>query len=99
MLQEQKKDHEETAMMVLSATQTTAFMEDGAHMGITHDTGAQLQNKGIIVVADLIDFDKSPIEHIAADVCRSVGRIADPNPISVPRVTVPAPPFVFGAKS
>ena len=32
--------------MVLSATQKTAFMEDGAHMDIPHDMVSQLQKKG-----------------------------------------------------
>ena len=54
-------------MMVLSATQTTAFMDYGAHMLILHDTVKQLQNEGIIVAADLINFDNSTINQIAAN--------------------------------
>ena len=55
MLQEHKKMSKKTTKILLSATQTTAFMEDGSQMSIPHDTVDKLKNKGISVVADLIN--------------------------------------------
>ena len=86
-------------MMVLSATQTTALKEDRNHIGISHTMVSQLQNKGIIIVADLINFDKSTIKHIAANLRRPAGRIVDSNPGAVHGATIPVPPIVFGSKS
>ena len=85
--------------MVLSATQKTAFMEDGAHMGIPHDTVSQLQKKGIIVVPDLVDFDKYKIEKIDDNLHCRAGRIDDTNPGAAPGAKNPAPPLVFESKS
>ena len=85
--------------MVLSATQKTAFMEDGAHMGIPHDTVSQLQKKGIIVVPDLVDFDKYKIEKIDDNIHFPEERIDDTNPGAAPGAKNPAPPLVFESKS
>jgi hypothetical protein len=47
----------------------------------------------------LIDFDKDTLEQVAANLRRPTGRVPDPNPAAAPGVTIPTPPFVFGAKS
>ena len=79
MLREQKNLTEKKTTIVLSVTQKTVFKEDGAQMGIPHDTIKQLNNEGISVVADLIDFNKYTIKHISANIHRPAGRIPDPN--------------------
>ena len=84
--------------MVLSVTQTNAFMENGDQMGITHDTVKQLQKEGISVVADLIEFDKSTINQIAANIRRPAGRTTDPTPWAAPGETIHTPHFEFGEK-
>ncbi len=68
-------------------------------MGIPHDTVIQLQQEGITIVDDLIDFDKDTIEQIAANLRRPAGRVPDPDPNAAPGATIPTPSFVFGAKS
>ena len=85
--------------MPLTAAQTTNFFEQDAQMGIPHGTVIQLQQEGITIVDDLIDFDKNTIEQIAANLRRPAGRVPDPNPNAAPGATIPTPPFVFGAKS
>jgi hypothetical protein len=83
----------------LTAAQTTAFFEDAAQMGIPNATVVQLQEEGIDTVDDLVDFDKSTIEQIAANLRRPAGRIPDPNPGAAAGATIQTPPFRFGAKS
>ena len=92
---------------MVSAAQNTAFFTAAAQMAIPRGTATQLANEGILVIADLIDFDKDTIEQIANNLRRPSGRIPDPNyipPVPLPRPapavpTIPQPPFVFGAKS
>ena len=85
--------------MPLTAAQTTAFFEQDTQMGIPHATVVQLQQEGITIADDLIDFDKDIIGQIAANLRRPAGRVPDPNPNAAPGATIPTPPFVFGAKS
>ena len=85
--------------MVLSATHKTVFMEDGSHMGIPHDTFDQLQNEGISVVSDLIDFNNFTIDHISDNICHPAGSISDPNPGAALGATIPLPTLVFVSKS
>jgi hypothetical protein len=85
--------------MPSTAAQTAAFFEQDGQMGIPHAAVIQLQQEGITIVDDLIDFDKDTIEQIAANLRRPAGRIPDPNPNIAPGATIPTPPFVFGAKS
>jgi hypothetical protein len=85
--------------MPLTAAQMTAFFEQDAQMGIPHATVMQLQQEGITIVNDLINFDKDTVEQIAANLRLPAGRVPDPNPNAAPGATIPAPPFVFGAKS
>jgi len=85
--------------MPLTAAQTTALLEQDTQMGIPHATVVQLQQEGITIVDDLIDFDKDTIEQIAANLRRPAGRVPDPNPNAAPGATIPMPSFVFGAKS
>ena len=99
MLQEHKKYHEEATAMVFSATQTTAFIEDGAQMGITSDTVTQLQNKGFVFISDLVDFKKSTIKKIDDNLRCTAERISDPNPGAAPGATILALPLVFGINS
>jgi hypothetical protein len=44
-----------------------AFFELDAQMGIPNDTVEQLQEEGIMIVDNLINFDKDSIEQIAAN--------------------------------
>ena len=74
-------------------------MEDGAHMGIPHDTVNKLQNEVISVADDLIDFNKSTIYQIADNLRCPVGRITDPNPEASLGAKTTTPPFVFWSKS
>jgi hypothetical protein len=53
--------------MPLTAAQTTNFFEQDEQMVIPHDTVIQLQQEGITIVDDLINFDKDTIEQIAAN--------------------------------
>ena len=85
--------------MPLTAAQTTAFFEQDAQMGIPNETVVQLQQEGITMVDDLMDFDKDTMEQIAANLRRPAGRIPDSNPGAAPGATIPTPSFVFGAKS
>jgi hypothetical protein len=85
--------------MVLTAAQTTAFFEADDQMGIPHITVIQLQNEGISIVDDLVDFDKDTLQQVADNLRRPGGRVQDPTPGAVVGATIPTPPFVFGAKS
>ena len=85
--------------MVLTAGQTTAFLENANQMALPRATVLQLQSEGILTVADLQDFDKETLSQIADNLRRPGGRIPDPTP-GVPAGTmIPTPPFIFGAKS
>ena len=65
-------------------------------MAIPNAIVIQLQNKGIITVGDLVDFDKDTIQQIADNLRRPVGRISDPiinavavfmrQPLTVPNI-------------
>ena len=68
-------------------------------MGIPHATVMQLQDEGITHPDDLVDFDKDMIKQTADNLGRPAGRIPDPTPGAPAGVTIPTPPFVFGAKS
>lgn len=85
--------------MPLTNAQTTLFFENDAQMGIPNATVVQLQTEGISQVDDLVDFDKDTMAQIAANLRRPAGRIPDPNPGAAIGATIPAAPFVFGAKS
>jgi hypothetical protein len=51
--------------MVLTASQTAAFFQEEAQMGIPHPTVAQMQAEGIPNVQDLADFDKESLQQLA----------------------------------
>jgi hypothetical protein len=51
--------------MVLTAAQTTDFLENGHQMGIPHATVVQLAMEGIMSVIDLADFDKESLQQLA----------------------------------
>ena len=85
--------------MVLTAAQTTNFFEHPDQMGIPCATVLQLQSKGITLVSDLADFNKDSLQQLADKLRCPGGRVPDPNPAAQPGSTIPAPPFVFGAKS
>ena len=85
--------------MVLTAVQTTTFFEHAEQMGIPRTTVVQLQSEGIDVVTHLTDFDKTSLQQLADNLRCPGGRVLDPSPGALPGATIPAPPFVFGAKS
>ena len=85
--------------MVLTANQTTTFLEDVGHMGIPHRTVVQMQQEGIITVDDIAEFEKETIETLSSNLRRPSGRVQDPNAAAPEGATIPTPPFVFGAKS
>ena len=82
--------------MVLTNAQTTAFFENASQMAIPHATVLKLNNEGIETPMDLSEFDKTSICQIADNLRRPGGRVTDPDD---PDLTIPTPPFVFGAKS
>ena len=85
--------------MVLTTAQMTTFFQHTEQMGIPHTTVVQLQSKGIAVVTDLADFDKTSLQQLADNLRHPGGCVPDPNPGAPPGATIPTPPFVFGAKS
>jgi hypothetical protein len=85
--------------MVLTAAQRTAFFEQAAQMGMPHDAVVQLQQEGVNTVEDLVDFDKTTVEQIAANLRRPAGRTPDPDPAAAAGATIWTPAFVFGAMS
>ena len=85
--------------MVLTAAQTTAFLENPDQLGIPHETMVQIQREGIQMVADLADFEKQQLQQHADNLRKPGGRIPDPNPNTAPGATIPTPAFTYGAKS
>ena len=85
--------------MVFTAAQRTVFFENNDQMGIPLATLVQLQDEGITHRDDLVDFDKDTIKQIADNLRCPARRIPDPTPGAAAGVTIPTPPFVFGAKS
>ena len=85
--------------MVLTATQVTAFFEAANQMAIPHETRLQLQSEGMSDPNDLVDFDEDSIKSISENLRRPGGRVPDTTPGAAVGATVPASPFVFGAKS
>ena len=67
-------------------------------MPILNATVVQLANEGIATVADLLDFDKESLRQIADNLRRPGGRVPDPTPGAPSGVSIPQPPYVFGAK-
>ena len=67
-------------------------------MAIPAATVAQLVDKGISTVNDLVDFDKDSLNQIASNLCRPGGRIPDPDPRAELGATIPILPFVFREK-
>ena len=51
--------------MVLTAAQMATFFKHAEQMGIPHATVMQIQFEGITLVADLEDFDKDSLQHVA----------------------------------
>jgi hypothetical protein len=50
--------------MVLTAAQTTAFVENEDQMGIPHGTVVQLATEGITSVIDLANVDKESLQQV-----------------------------------
>ena len=59
---------------------------------------AQLQIEGIMMIADLADFEKETLQQMADNLRKPGGWVPDPNPAAAAGATIPTPPFVFGAK-
>ena len=51
--------------MVLTAAQTTDFFESNDQMGIPHEAMVHKLHEGIHSVADLADFGKDFLQHLA----------------------------------
>ena len=85
--------------MVLTAAQTTAFLESPDQMGIPHATMAQMQQEGIQSVADLADFEKDSLQQLADNLRKPGGRIADPDLNVRVGATIPTPAFTYGEPS
>ena len=85
--------------MVLTAGQATSFFENANQMAIPNRTRVQLQSEGISDPSDLVDFDSDGIDCISNNLRKSGGREPDPDPNAAPGSAIPAPPFIFGAKS
>ena len=85
--------------MVLTAAQTTAFLENPDQLGIPHETMVQIQREGIQAVADLADFERQELQQLAGNLRKPGGGIPDPNPNATPGATIPMPAFAYGAKS
>ena len=51
--------------MVITAAQTTAFFENAEQMGIPAATRARLQQEGITMIRDLLDFYPEDIKQVA----------------------------------
>ena len=84
--------------MVLTAAQTTAFLESPDQMGIPHATMVQMQLEGIQSIAALSDFENS-LQQLADSLRKPGGRIPDPDPNAPAGATIPTPAFTYGAKS
>jgi hypothetical protein len=82
---------------MLTLNQTTAFFEDPGQMGIPHATVVQLQEEGINVIDDLVDFDVDTIKQVAENLRRPTGRVPHPN--GVANATIATPPFKLAAMS
>ena len=78
---------------------TTTFFKHQEQMGIPHDTVVQLQQEGVTGIADLTNFDKESLKQLANNLRRPGGWVPDPNPTAVAGAMIPAPAFIFGAKS
>ena len=85
--------------MVLTATQVIAFFEAANQIAIPYETRLQLQSEGMLDLNDLVDFDEDSIKSISKNLRRPGGRVPDTTPGAAVGATVPASPFVFGAKS
>ena len=68
-------------------------------MGIRHATMVQMQQVGILMVADLADFEKQSLHQLADNLRKPGGRIPDPDPNAASGATIPMPAFTYGAKS
>ena len=85
--------------MVLTANQTTTFLEDAGHMGILHRMVVQMQQEGIITVNGIAEFDKEMINTLSSNLCCPSGRVPDPNAAAPAGAMIPTPPFDFGDKT
>ena len=85
--------------MVLTTAQTTAFFENADHMGVQHAMVVQLAQEGIQSIDDLADFDKEALQQLADNLQCLGRRVPNPDPGAAVGETIPAPAFVFGAKS
>ena len=85
--------------MVLTAAQMTLFFENADQMGVQHATVVQLALEGIQTVDDLTGSDKEALQQLADNLRCPGGRVPNPDPGAAVGSTIPAPAFVFGAKS
>ena len=83
---------------MLTAAQVNAFFMNADQMGIPPATVKQLEKEGILVVDDLLDFDKDTLQQVADNLRRPPGQILA-NEEDPEGPYIPTPPFTFGAKS
>ena len=58
-----------------------------------------MQNKGIVFVSDLTEFDKDSIKQVTLNLQSLGGCTPNPHPGAASGSTIPMPPFCFGPKS
>ena len=85
--------------MALTGLQTTAFFEDTDQMAMLTAMRVRIQQEGVVAVNDLIDFDEDALNQVTDNLRCPGGRAPNTDPNAPAGATMPAPPFVFGAKS
>ena len=75
------------------------FFEQADQRGIPNTTIIQLQAKGITTIEYLVDVDKDLLQQLTDNLHCPRGRIPNPNPPAVARVTILMPAFIFAGKS
>ena len=84
----------------LTTEEVKAFLCDYDQMALEEETRLRLQDKGINVPEDLVEFDEDSVRRIADNLRRPGGCTPDPNSANLLTAPgLPTPPFKFGVKS
>ena len=93
--------------MVFNAAQNTAFFTGPTQMALSEETRLALENEGIVMVADVAEFDDDGYKLIQENLRRPGGRIQDPQAVAdaaaavaagnaappIPMINAPGVPF------